>query len=32
MLERTRQALQEVQSELAGRLGAGVVPADKTAA
>ncbi|HEY4932601.1 MAG TPA: Hpt domain-containing protein [Terriglobales bacterium] len=32
MLERTHQALQHVQSELADRLGAGVVPADKSAA
>ena len=32
MLERTRQALQEVQSELSRRLGAAVVPGDKTAA
>ena len=32
MLERTQQALQQVQSELEGRLGAGVVPADKSAA
>ena len=32
MLERTLQALQEVQAELSRRLGAGVVPADETAA
>ena len=32
MLERTRQALREVEAELAIRLGAGVVPADKTGA
>jgi HPt (histidine-containing phosphotransfer) domain-containing protein len=32
MLEQIEQALQEVQSELSGRLGAGVVPADKSAA
>ena len=32
MLERTQQALQRVQSELAGRLGAGVVPAGESAA
>jgi HPt (histidine-containing phosphotransfer) domain-containing protein len=32
MLERTRQALREVEAELAVRLGAGVVPADKTGA
>jgi HPt (histidine-containing phosphotransfer) domain-containing protein len=32
MLERTQQALQQVQSELAGRLGAGVVPAGESAA
>jgi HPt (histidine-containing phosphotransfer) domain-containing protein len=32
VLERTRQALREVETELAVRLGAGVVPADKTGA
>ena len=32
MLEGTQQALQQVQTELAGRLGAGVVPGDKSAA
>ena len=32
MLERTRQALREVEAELAVRLGAGVVPADTTGA
>ena len=32
MLERTRQALQEVQTELSRRLGAAVIPADQTAA
>ena len=32
VLEHTRQALQEVQSELANRLGAGVIPANVTAA
>jgi HPt (histidine-containing phosphotransfer) domain-containing protein len=32
MLERTRQALREVEAELAVRLGAGVVPADRAGA
>ena len=32
MLDRTRRALQDVQAELTGRLGAAVVPANVTAA
>jgi len=32
MLERTRRALQDVQNELSDRLGAAVVPANRTAA
>lgn len=32
VLNRTRQALREVEAELAGRLGAEVIPSDKTGA
>ncbi len=32
VLDQTQQALQQVQSELSGRLGAGVLPAGKSAA